>query len=157
MSGLKADSWYVVMVKLVLDDDTEGVAIAYIKTDWFSMTASTRSAGGISYTYYGANLTPETLAARVIATGELPDGATYEEYYNSTLEPSSISTSTLNSINSAAGGNGAGYYTTKYYTDKNTQVAMVPGNNYTIMIKAVNKRGETKFVTASADAGGSTE
>ena len=34
---------------------------------------------------------------------------------------------------------------------------MTPGANYTVMIKAVNERGETKFVTASANAGGSTE
>lgn len=32
---------------------------------------------------------------------------------------------------------------------------MTPGTNYTVMIKVVNKRGETKFVTANADAGGS--
>ena len=158
LSGLNADTWYVVMVKLVLDDDTEGVAIAYIKTDWFSMTASTRSAGGISYSYYGANLLDNsTLASRIIATNGLPEGTTFEEYYTNTLDPVPMSSSTIATINSRAGATATSYYATKYYTDKTTQVAMTPGTNYTIMIKVVNKRGETKFVTASANAGGSTE
>ncbi len=154
LSGLNADTWYVVMVKLVLDDDTEGVAIAYIKTDWFSITAKTRAGGGISYTYYGANLASATRNCCFIATDALPEGTTFEEYYNTTLEPGGIPTATLNKINSEGS---AVYYTTKYYTDKNTQVAMNPGTNYTMMIKAVNERGETKFVTASANAGGTTE
>ena len=158
LSGLNADTWYVVMVKLVLDDDTEGVAIAYIKTDWFSMTASTRSAGGISYSYYGANLLDNsTLASRIIATNGLPEGTTFEEYYTNTLDPVPMSSSTIATINSRAGATATTYSATKYYTDKTTQVAMTPGTNYTIMIKVVNGRGETKFVTASADAGGSTE
>ena len=158
LSGLNADTWYVVMVKLVLNDDTEGVAIAYIKTDWFSMTASTRSAGGISYSYYGANLLDNsTLASRIIATNGLPEGTTFEEYYTNTLDPVPMSSSTIATINSRAGATATTYSATKYYTDKTTQVAMTPGTNYTIMIKVVNGRGETKFVTASADAGGSTE
>ena len=158
LSGLNADSWYVVMVKLVLDDDTEGVAIAYIKTDWFSMTASTRSAGGISYSYYGANLLDNsTLASRIIATNGLPEGTTFEEYYTNTLAPGPMSSATITTINSRAGATATTYSATNYYMDKTTQVAMTPGTNYTIMIKVVNERGETKFVTASADAGGSTE
>ena len=30
----------------------------------------------------------------------------------------------------------------------------LPGTNYTVMVKAVNARGETKFVSVNANAGG---
>ncbi len=153
-SGLKAETWYVALCKLVRDDETEGVNYTRIQTDWFSITAKTRTNGGISYTYYGANLTSDTRNYRFIATDALPEGTTFEEYYNSTLQPEVISTSTLNKINTEGS---AAYYTTKYYTDKTHTATMTPGTNYTIMVKAVNERGETKFVTASANAGGSTE
>lgn len=153
--GLKPDSWNVVMCKLVLENETVGVAITRIKTDWFSMTAQTRSSGGISFYYYGANLVSATRNYRAIATDALPEGTSFEDYYTSTLAPGGISTETLDAINSA-GANGKGYYTTKYHTGKSTTAPMTPGTNYTFMIKAVNERGETKFVTASADAGGST-
>lgn len=154
---LTGDSWYVVMCKLVLDDDTEGIAITRIKTDWFTLTAETRAEGGIIYRFYGANISSETRNSRIIATNGLPEGTTFEDYYTKTLAPGGIPNETLESINQKAGVTSAGYYTTKYYTDKTTQVAMTPGTNYTVMIKVVNKRGETKFVTASADAGGSSE
>lgn len=153
-TGLKAETWYVVLCKLVRDDETEGVNYTRIQTDWFSITAKTRASGGITFTYYGANLVSATRNSRVIATDALPEGTTFEEYYNSTLQPGGLATSTITKINSEGS---AAYYTTQYYTDKTTQVPMTPGTNYTVMIKAVNERGETKFVTASADAGGSTE
>lgn len=157
-SNLTGDTWYVAMAKLVLEDGTVGVNYARIRTDWFMMTASTRSAGGISYSYYGANLLDNsTLASRIIATNGLPEGTTFEEYYTNTLAPGPMSSSTITTINSNAGATATSYYATKYYTDKTTQVAMTPGTNYTIMIKVVNERGETKFVTASANAGGTTE
>ena len=154
---LTGDSWYVVMCKLVLDDDTEGIAITRIKTDWFTLTAETRAEGGIIYRFYGANISSETRNSRIIATNGLPEGTTFEDYYTKTLAPGGIPNETLESINQKAGVTSAGYYTTKYYTDKTHTAAMTPGTNYTVMIKAVNERGETKFVTASADAGGSTE
>ena len=153
-SSLKADSWYVVLCKLTLEDGTEGVNYTRIQTDWFSITAQTRSKGGITYTYYGANLVSETRNYRFIATDALPEGTSYEEYYNSTLAPEAISTSTLDKINSEGS---ASYYTTKYYTDQTNTATMTPGTNYTMMIKAVNARGETKFVTATASAGGSVD
>ena len=157
-SGLTGDTWNVVMCKLVLDDETELLAITYIKTDWFTMTATKRTSGGISYSYYGANLLDNsTLASRIIATNGLPEGTTFEEYYTNTLAPGPMSPATITTINSRAGATATTYPATKYYTDKTTQEAMTPGTNYTVMIKVVNKRGETKFVTASADAGGSTE
>lgn len=156
-SGLTGDTWNVVMCKLVLDDETELIAITYIKTDWFTMTAQKRNSGGISYSYYGANLLDgSTLASRIIATNGLPEGTTFEEYYTNTLAPGSMSPSTITTINSRAGATATTYSATKYYKDKTTQDAMTPGTNYTIMIKVVNERGETKFVTASANAGGST-
>ena len=151
-SGLKAETWYVALCKLVRDDETVGVNYTRIQTDWFSITAKTRASGGISFTYYGANLVSATRNSRIIATDALPEGTTFEEYYNSTLQPGGLATSTITKINSEGS---AAYYATQYYTDKTTQVPMTPGANYTVMIKAVNERGETKFVTASADAGGS--
>ena len=155
-SGLTPDSWYVVMCKLVLDDETEGIAITHIKTDWFSMSAQTRTKGGVSFYLYGANLVSATRNYRFIATDALPEGTSFEEYYNSTLAPGGMTSSMLEAINSA-GASGAGYYTTKYHTGKSTQADMVPGTNYTVMVKVVNTRGETKFVKASADAGGSVD
>ena len=152
---LTGDSWYVVMCKLVLDDDTEGIAITRIKTDWFTLTAETRAESGIIYRFYGANISSETRNSRIIATNGLPEGTTFEDYYTKTLAPGGIPNETLESINQKAGVTSAGYYTTKYYTDKTHTAAMTPGTNYTVMIKAVNERGETKFVTASANAGGS--
>ncbi|MBQ6175945.1 MAG: hypothetical protein IJK29_01970 [Bacteroidales bacterium] len=156
-SKLTGDSWYVVMCKLVLDDETVGVAITRIKTDWFTLTAETRAEGGISFRLYGANISSATRNSRIIATDGLPEGTTFEKYYTSTLAPGGIPTATLESINQKAGVTGAGYYSTKYYTGKSTQVDMVPGANYTVMIKVVNERGETRFVTANANAGGSAE
>lgn len=156
-SSLTGDTWYVAMAKLVLEDGTVGVNYTRIRTDWFMMTAQTRSSGGITYTYYGAGLTTSSKNCRVIATDGLPEGTTFEDYYTNTLAPGGIPADTRAAINEKAGTSGTSYYTTKHYTGKSTQEAMVPGNNYTIMIKVVNERGETKFVTASADAGGSTE
>lgn len=156
-SKLTGDSWYVVMCKLVLNDETEGVAIAHIKTDWFTLTAQTRTKGGITYTFYGAGLTKETTNFRVIATDGLPEGTTFEDYYTNTLAPGGLPGDYRTQINEIAGASGLQLSATKYYTDKTTQVDMTPGKNYTVMIKVVNERGETKFVTASADAGGSTE
>lgn len=152
--SLTGDSWYVVMCKLVLDDNTVGIAITRIKTDWFTLTASTRTAGGISYFYYGVDLTSSTRNVRIMATSDLPEGQTFETYYTNTLSPGGMSTSTIEAINKEAGAKGVGYYTLKYYTGKSTQADMVPGTNYTVMVKATNKRGETKFVSVSADAGG---
>ena len=153
-SGLTGDTWCVAMVKLVLDDSTVGIAITHIKTDWFTMTAQTRAAGGVSYYYYGKDLAAATRNVRIIATADLPDGQTFETYYTSTLAPGGIPSATLETINGKNGETSTGYYTTKYYTDKTNQVAMVPGTNYTVMIKAVNARGETKFVSVNANAGG---
>ena len=156
-SKLTGDSWYVVMCKLVLDDETEGIAITHIKTDWFTLTAETGDEGKFIYRFYGANISSQTRNSRIIATDALPEGTSFEEYYTSTLAPGYIPTSTLESINQKAGVTSAGYQTNKYYTGKSTQADMVPGTNYTVMIKVVNERGETKFLTASANAGGSTE
>ena len=151
-NGLTSDSWYVVMCKLVLDDDTVGVNYTRIRTDWFSIAVETRANGGVTYYYYGTNLVSATRNCRFIETGALPDGTSYEEYYNSTLAPGGIPSATLSKINSEGA---ASYYTTEYYTGKSTKANMVPGTNYTMMVKAVNARGETKFVTANANAGGS--
>lgn len=156
-SKLTGDSWYVVMCKLVLDDETAGVAITHIKTDWFTLTAETGAEGYFIYRFYGANVSSQTRNSRIIATDALPEGTTFEEYYTNTLSPGGIPSSTLESINQKAGVTSAGYQTTKYYTGKSTQETMTPGANYTVMIKVVNERGETKFLTASANAGGSTE
>ena len=156
-SKLTGDSWYVVMCKLVLDDETVGVAITHIKTDWFTLTAETGAEGYFIYRFYGANVSSQTRNSRIIATDALPEGTTFEEYYTNTLSPGGIPSSTLESINQKAGVTSAGYQTTKYYTGKSTQETMTPGANYTVMIKVVNERGETKFLTASANAGGSTE
>ena len=155
-SNLTGDTWYVAMAKLVLDDGTVGVNYARIRTDWFTMTAQTRTSGGVTYTYYGVDLTTSSKNCRVIATDGLPEGTTFEDYYTNTLAPGGMPAETRATINDRAGASGTSYYTTKYYTGKSAQEAMVPGNNYTVMIKVVNGRGETKFVTASANAGGST-
>jgi hypothetical protein len=153
-SGLTGDSWYVAMAKLVLEDGTVGVNYTRIRTDWFTMTAETRSAGGVTFKFYGANLTTASRSYRFIATDGLPADTTFEEYYTSTLAPLGLNGDIRNAINEDAGVKGKSYYVSKYYTDKTTQADMVPGTNYTIMIKVVNERGETKFVTASANAGG---
>ena len=154
-SGLKADTWNVVMVKLVLDNQSEIIGITHIKTDWFSMTFTKRTAGGISFRYYGANLTSATCDKRIVATADLPTETTLEDYYTNTLAPGALSSETLATINST--GSTTAVYTTKYYTNESTQAMMTPGENYTVMVKAYNTRGESKFFTASADAGGSTE
>ena len=156
-SSLKGDSWYVAMAKLVLEDGTVGVAFTHIKTDWFTLTAETRAEGGIIYRFYGANISSKTRNSRIIATDALPEGTTFEDYYTNTLAPGGIPGETRTAINEKAGASSAGYQTTKYYTGKSTTATMTPGTNYTVMIKVYNERGETKFVTASADAGGSTE
>ena len=156
-TGLTGDTWCVGMVKLVLDDSTVGISIVHIKTDWFTMTASTRAEGGVSYYYYGANLAASTKNVRVMATADLPDGQTFETYYTSTLAPGGIPSSTLTTINGKAGATSTGYYTTKYYVNKTDQANMVAGTNYTVMCKATNTRGQTKFVSVSVNAGGSTE
>lgn len=155
-SGLTPDTWYVAMCKLVLSDDSIGYAFTRIRTDWFTLTASTRAAGGVSYTFYGKNISSSSRNVRVMATSDLPDGQSFEEYYTNTLAPGGITESTLNAINQA-GASGKGYYTTKYYSSPSVTSNMTAGVNYTVMIKATNERGETKFVSASADAGGSTE
>lgn len=156
-TGLTGDTWCVGMVKLVLDDSTVGISIVHIKTDWFTMTAQTRAEGGISYFYYGKDLVSATRNVRIMATEDLPDGQTFETYYTSTLAPGGIPSATLEAINGKNGASSTGFYTTKYYTGKSTQANMVPGTNYTVMIKAVNARGETKFVSVNANAGGTTE
>lgn len=156
-SSLTGDSWYVAMAKLVLEDGTVGVAFTHIKTDWFMLTAETRAEGGIIYRFYGANISSKTRNSRIIATDGLPEGTTFEDYYTNTLAPGGIPGETRAAINEKAGTTSVGYQTTKYYTGKSTTETMTPGTNYTVMIKVVNERGETKFVTASANAGGSAE
>lgn len=153
-TGLTGDTWCVGMVKLVLDDSTVGISIVHIKTDWFTLTASTRAAGGVNYYYYGANLAASTKNVRIMATADLPDGQTFETYYTSTLAPGGIPSSTLTTVNETAGATSTGYYTTKYYVDKTTQADMVAGTSYTVMCKATNERGETKFVSVNVTAGG---
>lgn len=153
-TGLTGDTWCVGMVKLVLDDSTVGISIVHIKTDWFALTASTRAAGGVNYYYYGANLAASTKNVRIMATADLPDGQTFETYYTSTLAPGGIPSSTLTTVNERAGASSTGYYTTKYYVDKSTQADMVAGTSYTVMCKATNTRGQTKFVSVSVNAGG---
>ena len=153
-TGLTGDTWCVGMVKLVLDDSTVGISIVHIKTDWFTLTAQTRAAGGVSYYYYGANLAASTKNVRIMATADLPDGQTFETYYTSTLAPGGIPSSTLTTINERAGASSTGYYTTTYYVDKTTQADMVAGTSYTVMCKATNTRGQTKFVSVSVNAGG---
>lgn len=153
-TGLTGDTWCVGLVKLVLDDATVGVAITRVRTDWVTVTASTRAAGGISYYIYGKDLASTTRAFRVMATDGLPDGKTYETFYTSTLSPGLMSSANLETINGRNGASSTGWYTTKYYTDKTTSVDMVPGTSYTAMIKVTNLRGETKFLYASATAGG---
>lgn len=153
-TGLTGDTWCVGMVKLVLDDSTVGISIVHIKTDWFTLTASTRAAGGVNYYYYGANLAASTKNVRIMATADLPDGQTFEQYYTSTLAPGGIPSSTLTTINERAGATSTGYYTTKYYVDMSTQADMVAGTSYTVMCKATNERGETKFVSVNVTAGG---
>ncbi len=159
-TGLEPDSWYIVAIKLVaVDTDSNevvGYAFTKIKTDWFSLTASTRTAGGINFYFYGKGLVSSSRNYRFIATDALPEGQTFEEYYTNTLAPGGISSSTLSGINEN-GKSGKGYYTTTYYTDKSTTGTMTPGTSYTIMIKVNNERGETKFCYASANAGGTTE
>ena len=158
--SLEPDSWYIVAIKLVaVDTDSNevvGYAFAKIKTDWFSLTASTRTAGGITFYFYGKGLVSSSRNYRFIATDALPEGQTFEQYYTNTLAPGGISSSTLSAINEN-GKSGKGYYTTTYYTGKSTTDTMTPGTNYTIMIKVNNERGETKFCYASANAGGTTE
>ncbi len=153
-ASLTGDSWYVAMCKMTHEDDSEGIAITRVKTDWFTMTATTRNAGGVNYYYYGANLAASTKNVRIMATADLPDGQTFETYYTSTLAPGGIPSSTLTAINETGS---AGYYTTKYYVNKTDQANMVAGTNYTVMCKATNTRGQTKFVSVSVNAGGSTE
>ena len=155
-SNLTGDTWYVAMAKLVLEDGTVGVNYTRIRTDWFTMTAQKRSSGGITYTYYGANVATGSKNCRIIATGSLPEGTDLEDYYTNTLAPGGMPAETRAAINEKAGTTATTYSATKYYTDKTTQVAMTPGTNYTVMIKVKNERGEFKFVTASANAGGST-
>lgn len=152
--GLTGDSLCVAMAKLVFDDATEGVAITRIRTDWVTVTASTRAAGGINYYVYGKDLASTTRAVRVMATDGLPDGQTYESYYTGTLQPGLFNSGNLETVNGKNGATSTGWYVTKYYTAKSTTVDMVPGTSYTAMIKAVNLRGETKFLYASAVAGG---
>ena len=152
--GLTGDTWCVAMAKLVFDDATEGVAITRIRTDWVTVTASTRAAGGISYYIYGKDLASTTRAFRVMATDGLPDGQTYETYYTGTLQPGLMSSSNLETVNGKNGATSTGWYVTKYYTAKSTTVDMTAGTSYTAMIKVTNLRGETKFLYASATAGG---
>ena len=153
-SGLTGDTWCVGLVKLVLDDSTVGVAFTRVRTDWVTFTAQTRAAGGINYYVYGKDLASTTRAVRVMATDGLPDGQTYESYYTGTLQPGLFNSGNLETVNGKNGATSTGWYVTKYYTAKSTTVDMVPGTSYTAMIKAVNLRGETKFLYASAVAGG---
>ena len=156
-SSLTGDTWYVAMAKLVLEDGTVGVNYTRIRTDWFTMTVQTRANGGITYYFYGAGIAQGSQNYRTIATDGLPEGTTFEDYYTNTLAPGGLPGAIRTSINNDAGVNGVTSSIIKYYTDKTTQVDMIPGTNYTVMIKVKNGRGETKFVTASANAGGSTE
>lgn len=152
-SGLTGDSWYVAMCKVVLEDSTVGIAIQRIKTDWFTLEATTRAAGGVTIKVYGKDLhATNTRNYRMIATDLDKGGKSFEEYYNSVLSPG-YSSSMVDAVNGKNGETAAAYAATTHYTDKTTTVATVAGTSYTVMMKAVNLRGETKFVTASAVAG----
>ena len=153
-SGLTGDTWCVGLVKLVLDDSTVGVAFTRVRTDWVTFTAQTRAAGGINYYVYGKDLASTTRAVRVMATDGLPDGQTYESYYTGTLQPGLFNSGNLETVNGKNGATSTGWYVTKYYTAKSTTVDMTAGTSYTAMIKVTNLRGETKFLYASATAGG---
>lgn len=154
-TGLTGDTWCVGLVKLVLDDATVGVAITRVRTDWASLSASTRAAGGISYWLYGKDLASSTGAFRVIAKDGLPDGETYESYYNNTLPQAFLSSTSLDKINGYNGSySTTGWYTTTYYTGASTTGTMTKDTEYTVMIKVTNLRGETKLLTAIAKAGG---
>lgn len=153
-SGLTGDTWCVAMAKLVFDDATEGVAITRIRTDWFTLEATTRAAGGIAVRIYGKDLhSTNTKNYRIIATDLDRGGKTFEEYYTSVLNPGYNSTM-VETINGRNGATVTQYAGTTHYLDKTTTSSTVPGTSYTVMIKAVNLRGETKFVYASATAGG---
>lgn len=155
-STLTGDTWCVVMCRLVLNDNSVGIAITRIKTDWFNFTAATRTKGGITYTYYGKDLASNTRNCRVIKTDDLPEGHTFESYYNDVLSPGGIPSKTLSAINDDEGKTGASYYTTSYYTGKTTTATMTPGDSYTVMVNAVNTRGETTFRYVTVTAGGTT-
>lgn len=153
-TGLTGDTWCVGLVKLVLDDSTVGVAITRIRTDWFTLEATTRAAGGIAVRIYGKDLhSTNTKNYRIIATDLDRGGKTFEEYYTSVLNPGYNSTM-VETINGRNGATVTQYAGTTHYLDKTTTSSTVPGTSYTVMIKAVNLRGETKFVYASATAGG---
>ena len=153
-TGLTGDTWCVGLVKLVLDDATVGVAITRIRTDWFTLEATTRAAGGIAVRIYGKDIhSTNTKNYRIIATDLDRGGKTFEEYYTSVLNPGYNSTM-VETINGRNGATVTQYAGTTHYLDKTTTSSTVPGTSYTVMIKAVNLRGETKFVYASATAGG---
>lgn len=151
-SSLTGDTWYVVMARVVLEDDTVGYAVGRIKTDWATLTAEP-IAGGIKVTYYGKDLhTTNTRNFRVVATDLDMGGQSFADYYTSVLNPGTIA-SNIETVNSKNGTSGLYSNVTKHYTGKSTQETMVAGTNYTVIMKFVNLRGETKILTASADAG----
>ena len=152
-SGLLADTSYVVVSKITLSSGIIGYGFTRIHTDWFLVEVATRSNGGIKFRYKTKNLSSETRYYRFIATDSITEDQ-YESYYTSTLSPGGFTASALQTINDTQGDWTGWYYVTKYHTGKSTTTDMIPSTNYTYLIKVVNTRGETKFVSATATAGG---
>lgn len=146
------DTQYFVVVKVTIDDSDSFIQTYSTRTDWCKLAVVTRSQGGIQIQVTAKGVANTSKAYRIVPTSTLDEIADYESYYTNTLKPGQLASTTFDTL-AAKDGVVCALGTTSYHTGSGSATtAMVSGVNYTILWMLTNSRGESKFLSASANA-----